>query len=171
MTDDADIQEMLDKQRITEVLYRYSRGADRLDVELLRSVFFDDATVDYGSFFVGTGWDYSDYVIEILLLDNISTQHVIGNILIEVTGDAAYAESYAVAHHARSGNRRTDEAGRVDVWGGRYVDRLERRGGQWRIARRVCIIDWSIGHSPAGQFAHTSDQGKRDRSDPSYVRD
>ena len=33
--------------------------------------------------------------------------------------------------------------------GGRYLDRMERRGGQWRIADRTMLYDWSqdIGRS------------------------
>jgi hypothetical protein len=27
--------------------------------------------------------------------------------------------------------------------GGRYIDRMEKRGGRWAIAARVCVRDWA----------------------------
>ena len=49
------------------------------------------------------------------------------------------SETYAVAFH-----RYTDQDGYpTDMWAGlRYVDRFERRDGQWRIRRRVCAYEW-----------------------------
>ncbi len=52
----------------------------------------------------------------------------------------------------------------------RYVDRLECRDGDWRIVRRVLILDWirsdpvvKIEERPAVQ------PGRRDRTDASYL--
>jgi len=28
--------------------------------------------------------------------------------------------------------------------GGRYVDRLERRDGAWKLKHRLCVRDWSV---------------------------
>ena len=61
----------------------------------------------------------------------------------------------------------------VNLFAGRYVDRFERRDGEWRIARRTVVHDWSrqlptapesLGLPLAG-FA----QGRRDRTDPVYA--
>lgn len=38
------LQELLDKQAITEVLHQYCRGADRCDEELMMSCYHPDAT-------------------------------------------------------------------------------------------------------------------------------
>ncbi len=44
------------------MLADYVRGADRIDVELIRSVFHPDATADYGAMFRGTGHGFADFI-------------------------------------------------------------------------------------------------------------
>ena len=90
------------------------------------------------------------------------------NVLVELDGDRAYVEAYAVAYHDRTGARRPEERGRLDLWGGRYVDRFERRSGEWRIAHRNCVIDWTFASRPDGEFAWGPPWGRRDDDDPSY---
>lgn len=60
--------------------------------------------------------------------------------------------------------------------GGRYLDRLERRDGEWRIALRTNVVEWS-GTVPTMPlpFAEVADlfaNGRPARSgdDPSYTR-
>jgi hypothetical protein len=36
-----------------------------------------------------------------------------------------------------------DDGDRDAVIGGRYLDRMDRRGTQWRIAHRTMLYDWS----------------------------
>jgi hypothetical protein len=66
--------------------------------------------------------------------------------------------------------RRRDEA-KVDLGGGRYVDRLERRDGEWRIAARELVLDWTA-RADAAVYADvaTYSQGRWDRDDLSYRR-
>ena len=54
------------------------------------------------------------------------------------------------------------------VIGLRYVDRLERRDGEWRIADRVCAFDWSRIDPIVGEweFPPEAVRGRRDRDDP-----
>jgi hypothetical protein len=61
----------------------------------------------------------------------------------------------------------------VDLTGGRYIDRLERRECGWVVADRGVIIEWAGGLPsggtatiPGGHFL----SGTRDRTDPSYER-
>jgi hypothetical protein len=61
------------------------------------------------------------------------------------------------------------------LFGGRYVDRLEKRGGEWRIAKRTVVMDWNINQPTSsiwneGMFASLQLLGSRDRSDPVYAR-
>ena len=52
MTDDAlaaKMQALIDRNEILDVLHRYSRGMDRQDRELARSVYHDDAIDVHGS--------------------------------------------------------------------------------------------------------------------------
>lgn len=44
------LEEMSAKQEITELLYRYCRGIDRLDWDLVRSCYHDDAFDDHSIF-------------------------------------------------------------------------------------------------------------------------
>ncbi len=61
--------------------------------------------------------------------------------------------------------------------GGRYVDRLERRGGDWRVAFRMTMMEWS-GTIPGNEvplFEGVEDVRlnggpARDRTDASYLR-
>ena len=121
------------------MLTSYSRGVDRYDFELVRSCYWPDGTDDHGSF-VG-GVDDVITFVEKSLNRFERTAHFLGNMLIDVdlSRDVALSETYAVAFH-----RYTDPDGYpTDMWAGlRYVDRFERRDGQWRIRRRVCAYEW-----------------------------
>jgi ketosteroid isomerase-like protein len=132
--------ELVAREEIRDVLYRYTRGIDRLDLDLVRSCYHPDAHDDHGAF-RGDLDGFLAWVGDVLSSFD-STMHFIGNQLIEVEGDTAYAESYCVAYRRRE--PRDDEQPHDLVTALRYVDRLERRAeGQWRIAARVCVFDWS----------------------------
>ncbi len=69
--------------------------------------------------------------------------------------------------------RREDETG-DDVLGGRYIDRFERRDGEWRIARRVLLLDWTgelpITRARSARLLDVYSTGRWDREDLSYQR-
>jgi hypothetical protein len=91
-------EELIAKQEIHDVLMRYCRAVDRLDEELLRSVYFPDAWDDHG-LFSGTRDDLIAWVIP-FLRDNFTTSiHAIHNLLIEVNGDAAFSEAYFTGYY------------------------------------------------------------------------
>lgn len=119
---------------ITQVLYRYCRGVDRGDRELIRSVYHPDATDDHGSW-SGLGVDFADHVVDSMDGATLTSQHQISNPLIEVDGDVASCESYFLAFHP-SRNASGDE--KLVVAAGRYLDRFECRAGEWRIADSRC---------------------------------
>jgi ketosteroid isomerase-like protein len=157
-----------DKQEITEVIYRFARAIDRCDKQLIASVFHPGATDDHGSF-KGTAEEFADWVIPLLETMQF-TQHAIANVLIEVKGDRAFAESYFRAYHRISG---ADGEDRDLVAAGRYLDRFERRDGLWKINHRHCIFDWST-NEPATDDAWKSpktplERGQRGTGDGSYV--
>ncbi len=61
---------------------------------------------------------------------------------------------------------RIDGAEKLRLTGGRYVDRLERRDGEWRIAERVVVLEWygampGGGIDPAMQVAPRLDRRRR----------
>src|SRR3546814_7964015 len=66
----------------------------------------------------------------------------------------------------------------LSLWmaGGRYIDRLERRDGEWKIALRTNLIEWSCMPPPMPlPFADLPDiaangVSSRSKDDPSYQR-
>jgi hypothetical protein len=53
---------------------------------------------------------------------------------------------------------------------GRYVDRMERRDGEWRFARRTMLLDFTrTDPVPASEPGFGTRGGARDRSDLSYT--
>jgi SnoaL-like domain len=157
---DLRLTALIDQQEIRDVIYRYCRGIDRRDYELVRRCYHPDATDDNGDF-RGNVDEFIAYVAGNLPRYE-RTMHFIGNVLVEVSGDAARAESYLVAYHRLPASSSKPE--RDFVVNLRYVDDFERRGGEWRIATRVCVIDFSridpvlpggwlpSGHDTLGQF-------------------
>src|SRR5260370_18936000 len=95
---EAAIRLTLDKQEIHEVMMRYCRAVDRMDEELLRSVYHPDATDNHGMF-NGKAADFVPWCINQLREAYTATQHLVANELIEWQGDKAYCEFYFVAYH------------------------------------------------------------------------
>lgn len=173
MTPESRLQALADKDEIRDVLMRYSRGVDRLDEDLLRSCYHSDSHDDHGHW-KGNGHDFASFIIGSLAERSHHTTHSVANVLIELDQtdpDLARAESYGVAYL-----RRTDEteAEWLDVFAGRYVDRVERRDDVWRIADRVVVHDWSASTQlsdssfPLDMSGFT--QGRRDAQDLVYVK-
>ncbi|MEN3975736.1 nuclear transport factor 2 family protein [Emcibacter sp. SYSU 3D8] len=151
------LQELLDKQAIAEVMMTYCRALDHLDEPLLRSVFHPDSQHNHG--FKGPSSDPAaksepgkpgDFVAYALqaLTRMTRTHHQLGNIFVEVHGDVAYTEAYFTAYH-RMRAKGDPKAGsdayetQMDLFvSGRYMDRMEKRNGVWKIARRTATTDW-----------------------------
>ncbi len=130
------------------------------------SCFFDDAHLDYGQV-KGSPSDFVGFAAT-GLAPMVATQHILHQTRIELDGDRAGVETYVTAFHRMPA---PDDAGGglVDlVAGARYADRFERRGGEWRIARRMMIYDWTR-IDPVGAVLDdpTLVTGRRDRDDPS----
>ena len=162
---DAALRQLLDERDIRAVLLRYCRGIDRMDRELVRSCFHADATDEHGSF-SGNVDEFLAWVWPLLTRYTL-TMHFVGNLLVEVSGDVAAAETYGIAFH-----RSEDECPRLNLRTGfRYLDRFERRGGEWRIASRVAVTEWSRVDDAAGRFLPGAEllQGRRDSADESYA--
>jgi len=163
---EAMVRELHDRQAIRDVLNRYSRGVDRQDRELLVSCYHPDAIDDHGMF-VGPAGDFFDWTDPSHLCLFRTHQHIIGNHVCELDGDTAHCETYYVfAGMTKEGNR-------LEMSGGRYIDRMEKRGGEWRIAARKCVVEWGTEGmmAPESQelFAAVGNVA-RDKSDCSYDR-
>lgn len=136
MPSDEELQVLLDKQAIEEVCGgRYARALDWLDVEALKHCFWPDALVDYG-FFEGNAHEWCDIVMPIEASSD-HRFHYMCNFVIDVRGDEAEAECNGLA-----GSRRTrDGATTQSLHGSRYLDRLQRRDGAWRISERHVLLE------------------------------
>lgn len=163
---DPELQRLLDEAEITRVLQRYCRGIDRLDEELIRSVYHDDATDDHGAF-KGRASDFAPWVIKALVENYDATQHVLGQKAIDVQGDVAYGDTHVLAYHRKERDGGTD----LITFGGRYVDRFERRNDEWKIADRVVVHEWSKSERTTTPFdLDAFEPGRRSRDDLSYRR-
>jgi hypothetical protein len=162
----AAVGELLDRQAIHDCVNRFCRGVDRWDAELILSCFHEGAVIDYGEAFSGTAEELARDIIP-LHEHTLIHQHHVTNHLVDLDGDVAHAESYVAAFLQR-GNEDV-----VDVGAGRYVDRFERRNGEWRIAARLYVWDWgaslTVDPNTAG-LREMFTTGIRDRSDRSYER-
>ncbi len=164
----AGLRELLDRQDILDCLVRFSRGMDRFDRELFLSAFHDDAIVAAGPF-VGSAAECYDWAMPMHEAGQVATQHNLLNVSFDIQGDTAHTETYYLFV-----GRNRDQSNWMA--GGRYVDRLERREGRWRIALRTNVIEWS-GSPPSLDipFADLEDAARngsstRDRGDISYRR-
>ena len=130
------LADLLDRETIRDTLARLSRGEDRRDAALLRICYWPDATVDFGVF-VGGFDDYLAWVVPGSPAIPV-TLHTLGQSLIRLSGDRAAVETHVTAYH------RIDmgDEERDIVLGGRYLDRLARREGEWRVAQRTMLYDW-----------------------------
>jgi hypothetical protein len=159
---EATLRELIDRQEIAEVLADYVRGADRIDVELIRSVFHPEATADYGGMFRGTGYGFADFIGSVH--PGMDTHHhQLGSIALRLDGDRAATETYVTVHLRFT---RPDGTSGLTSSHGRYLDQWERRDGRWRIAARRYLhhLD-ETRDCAAGQF---DTAGARDRTDPVY---
>ncbi|MDF1604721.1 nuclear transport factor 2 family protein [Nocardioides sp. YIM 152315] len=135
---DGPVHELLDKQAIREVVLRYCRGIDRLDLDLVRSAYHPDG-IDHHTGFDGTVDEFVAWVGPALRRFD-GTMHLVGNHLAEVVGDRAVAETYGTAVHW---GPPADDPRRNFTSGFRYVDHLERRAGTWGIVERFAVREWT----------------------------
>ena len=131
---------VLAERAIRQVGLRYCRGIDRQDFDLVRSCYHADATDDHGDFSGGVEAFIAYCQRELVRFE--STTHFMGNALVELTGtSSAVCETYVMAIHRVPASR--TKPIRDFVVGLRYGDRFECRDGDWRIAQRVCLFDWT----------------------------
>ena len=116
-----------------EAARQYCRGVDRLDPDLMRAAYWPEATDDHGTF-VGNAYEFVDHCM-VSHRRWAWTMHTIFNHVVELDGDrgGARGEAYNVSYLQRA------DTGELDVWFGRYLDRYECRGDEWRIIERVCV--------------------------------
>lgn len=139
---DAMLQELIDRQEISDVIQRYSRTLDWLDAAGQTSCYWPDAHIEYG-FFTGRAEDFLPVVME-TEAGLARRWHMLSTPLIRFqSATSASSECYGVF----GGGRRQDDGSIAgDLIGGRYLDEWEKRTenghSEWRISARTYILDW-----------------------------
>jgi ketosteroid isomerase-like protein len=158
------VQWLVDREAIWDCVYRYARGLDRHDADVFASAYHEDAIDRHGAF-LGRTSEFVPWGLELLASEWDSHTHFITNNRVEIEGDVAHSECYVLFVQRRR------DAEKIDLGGGRYIDRLERRHGEWRIAARELVLDWTARTDTAAYAdvaGYTS--GRWDRDDLSYRR-
>lgn len=164
------LQELVNREAIRDCLYRYCRGIDRADEAMLRSAYWPDAHDRHGAY-VGSAEGFIQMALGVFK-SGPRNIHQVTNILIEFTSPSAAAvESYFTALQ-----RGPDREGvvRQVLLCGRYCDRFEKRGDEWRVADRTVVYDWFEEQTPpdaseAERFGLRRPMGGAWPDDPVYA--
>ena len=93
---DNRIETLIAKEEIRELAQLYSRGVDRQDFALIRSLYTDDATDSHGAYYDGPVDGYVAFLEASLPHMHIGN-HFVCNHLVSVDGDTGEGEVYAIA--------------------------------------------------------------------------
>lgn len=166
----AIVDELVAKNEIQELYQRYARAVDRLDRGELERIYHPDAIEEHG-IYDGPIGGFIDLCFEKATVYK-AMHHMIAPALIEVDGDQATAEAYYFMYQ----RNQSDGIDNDEFFGGRYVDRFEKRHGEWRIAHRRMVLDYGRAE-PANPWltdeirSHlTLIEGRRDLDDAVFAR-
>ncbi len=157
------LQRLADEAELRALSATYTRGLDRHDRDLVRSVFADDATTHYGTFRGGPD-EMADMAMRALSAYR-ATQHFLGQVNLTIDGDQATGEVYFQAFHQHA----TEGFDRFIC--GRYIDRYRRTPDGWRMTHRTEVVDWTRTEPIADDYFTKRPEtvrGTRDVNDLSY---
>lgn len=183
--DDYSPERIADRMQIQDVMFRWCRAADRLDLDEIPKLFHEDAVDNHGPY-VGDIPGLIEWIRERHKTITFS-MHQLSNMLIEFAGpDVALVETtvcniqrYLPTGQASlqqlTGGVRGREGVAQDAFGSsRYIDRFERRADRvWRIAHRDAVMGWRTIREvdPDGpRMAPGWNVQQRDKSDLIFVR-
>ena len=138
----ADVERMVHRASVREVLEAYMAATDRWDYPAIAACFTADADVEIDGVephrFTG-GQEVAEWMSKF----GHATTHTVSSCEIVLSGDEAHADTFgmAVLIHGPSG------PGSVLVAGVRYVDTLVRTEAGWRITKRQHTIGWQFNAS------------------------
>ena len=121
-----------DYREIEAVLIRYASALDKKQYERLSEVFIPEGTANYIGLAECKGLDSIIKLVSGVLDQCGHTQHLLGNIQIDIQGDRATASCYLQAIHVGLGDY-SDQV--LMVWG-EYKDQLVKTAAGWRISYR-----------------------------------
>ncbi|MFE3293214.1 nuclear transport factor 2 family protein [Rhodococcus sp. NPDC059234] len=126
------LDDLLAERAIARVLTRIARAMDDRDWSALDDLVLAEATANLGTGEL-TGRAEIVTTIRAFLDECGPTQHLLGNVLVDVDGDTATSRAYVCDLHVGQGDR----ADLTFQTLGDYHDEWVRGGGAWRLARRV----------------------------------
>ena len=141
----TELEKLVEKDAIRDQYYVYARALDRIDNPLGKTVFAEDAQVDYGPTYKGTGYGFIDMMLK-MHRKMVSTHHVMTNILIKLNEDGT--KGMVVVARCRD----------IDLW--------EKRDGKWLVVKRTVAGDNTMILHP--DFAPDYNNGRDKVKDPSY---
>lgn len=164
MEAEGEFRALLDRRAIEDALLRYCRGVDRANADLIASAYHPDAVDDHGArTFAGDQIGHG--IVEMTAMQRVTFHSISNTSITFLSPDAAGCETYYQAWQTMP----LDGGERILAAVGRYLDRFERREGQWRIAHRQVIVDMATFLPDSGFAPAAPDRGRRGPDDPSFV--
>lgn len=161
----TDLEKLIEKEAIRDQIYTYCRALDRIDNELGYSVFAEDAKVDYGPTYKGTGKGFIDMMLK-QHRRMVSTHHMMTNILIKFNEDGTKAASETYMYAACKYKNKAGKASFTVEARCRDIDKWEKRGGKWVIVERIVAGDNTF-IIPTPQYTDDYNNGRDKTEDPS----
>ncbi|WP_019926150.1 nuclear transport factor 2 family protein [Nocardia sp. BMG111209] len=163
-----DVRYLMDRTRILDRIAGHARGCDRHDADLITAAYHSDGIDEHGAA-VNPGPHYAAWANDTHAATSTVHTHNITTHTCEIDGDTAHAESYVVVILLGRDGRT------AQIITGRYLDRLERRDDEWRIAlRRSTVEAMFTADASALQSSFFKKGafpvGTRDHTDLSYQR-
>jgi hypothetical protein len=122
-----------DLEAIRALAITYCQALDDENVDLMKSVFWPDATEELGSLFVGKAWDFADAFVS--MREHVRpTMHVVWNHLIRFDDDVDVASGWCSGGGYQFAHALPEPRTRLVI--GRYTDEYRRREGEWRMSAR-----------------------------------
>jgi SnoaL-like domain len=160
------IREISDRREILDCIVRECRARDRQDSAQIAGCWWDDGQDEHGPLITAAPDHPERANAGHRALFNM-TSHNITNHLCEIEGNTAHCESYVIGGLFWKDDKTTTMAF------GRYLDRLEKRGDEWRLLVRRCTIEMTA--DTDASWVHSDNvkgflKALWDGNDPSYER-
>ena len=136
--------ELLAEFACHRIIHRYATAVDAVDIELLRTCFFDDVQASY----VGRPFTEGfDPIVEMIsgLSRLTGTIHNLGPVSAMVTGETATASAGAIVMAVSA-----EPNAHGVLRGVKYDFELAQRAGDWRITRLVHRVMWATAAPRSG---------------------
>jgi hypothetical protein len=164
----TDVQYLKDRAAILDCVAAHARGCDRHDVTLLTSTYHDDGIDEHGKMRI-PGPEYAAWANGVHGATSQAHMHHVTTHTCTIDGDEAHAESYVMV------TLLSNDGKGATIMCGRYVDRLERRDGSWKLAVRRATVELAFTADASllqSEFFKNQGfaRGSRDRTDVSYER-